>query len=155
MKNEVVIRKADRRDLPAVESLLTRSDLPTVGLHDTRLFVLESQGSVRGVVGYEVHGPYALLRSLAVDPSSRGRGYGRDLLRCALGEIAAEGVRAAYALTTTIPEMLARRGFREVRRDEVPEQLNASAELRGACCASARVFVLTPTPASPGQGKSS
>lgn len=142
MTSKVWIRPAEPSDLGVVQDLLTACGLPTEGLKETRLFVLEIDGRLGGTVGYEARGPYALLRSLAVEPLLRGRGYGRRLLRFAIEEVTALGFRAAYGLTTTIPDWLHRLGFIEVPRERLPAELIESAELRGACCANARAFVL-------------
>lgn len=50
------------------------------------------------------------------------------------------GLRAAFGLTTTILELFVRHGFILVSRPELPAELEASAELRGACPASAQAF---------------
>ena len=136
------IREATPADMPAVRALLTASGLPTVGTDSSRLFILKV-GHILGVVGFEDYAPYALLRSLAVVPEVRARGYGRTLLNFVLRQTEAERVHAVYGLTTTIPGWLLRTGFSEVARSGLPAALHASEELRGACSASARVFVKT------------
>jgi len=137
------VRPAGTEDLPAVAERLDGAGLPTDGFDAgaARLFVLDgAEGSPDGVVGFERYGEHALLRSLAVRPGLRGRGYGEALLRHALREAARAGARVAYGLTTTIPGLLLRWGFEEIERDALPGELGASAELRGACPASARAF---------------
>ncbi len=74
-------------------------------------------------------------------PEARGRGLAHVLVAHALREAAALGMHDVAGLTTTIPDLLPRWGFREVARDELPAPLAASPELQGACPASARVFV--------------
>ena len=46
-------------------------------------------------------------------------------------------MRDVYLLTTTAPDWFPRFGFTVARREELPEVLNASEELRGACPSSA------------------
>ena len=120
--------------------MLERSELPVAGLEDTELFVLEEKGDLFGVVGLEVRDPYALLRSLTVKSEARSKGYGRTLLAFAEEEARRRGLRAVFGLTTTIPELLIRCGFTPVGRTDLPAELSASAELRGACPASAQAF---------------
>ena len=120
--------------------MLERSELPVAGLEDTELFVLEEKGDLFGVVGLEVRDPYALLRSLTVKSEARSKGYGRTLLAFAEEEARRRGLRAVFGLTTTIPELLTRCGFTPVERTDLPAELSASAELRGACPASAQAF---------------
>ncbi len=120
--------------------MLERSELPVDGLEDTDLFVLEKADEPVGLVGIETHGSYALMRSLTVNEEVRSQGYGRILLRFAEGEARRRGLRAVFGLTTTIPELLTRCGFTPIERTELPAELSASAELRGACPASAQAF---------------
>ena len=141
------LRPATAADLPAVAALLGGEGLPQAGLDAglesgaARLFVLDgAPGAIDGVVGFEGYGEHALLRSLAVRPALRGRGYGEALLRHALRESERAGARVAYGLSTTIPDLLLRWGFEEVGREALPAELGASEELRGACPASARAF---------------
>ena len=140
------LRAADEGDLPAVAALLAKAGLPLAGLEQATLFVLEQGGALLGVVGYERYGPYALLRSLAVAEEVRGQGHGRMLIRFVQDETRRVGCTTVYGLTTTIPEWLLELGFDELAREALPAALHASAELRGACPASARVFGLELTP---------
>ena len=120
--------------------MLERSELPIAGLEDTDLFVLEGGDEPIGLVGIETHGCYALMRSLTVNEGVRGQGYGRILLGFAEEESRRRGLRAVFGLTTTIPELLTSCGFTPVERTDLPAELAASAELRGACPASAQAF---------------
>jgi len=62
------------------------------------------------------------------------------LLKFILNEVKVQGFLEAYALTTTIPNWLSRLGFEEISRQDLPEALNTSVQLKGACPASALVF---------------
>ena len=143
MKGEVVIRQAEAGKLQEVKSLLQEASLPTAGLDDVEhLFVLESDGYVLGAMGFEAYPPYALLRSLVVANQVQGQGHGRRLLKFILNEVKTQGFIETYALTTTIPNWLSRLGFEEISRPDLPEALQASEQLLGACPASALVFRL-------------
>ncbi|HCU38339.1 MAG TPA: GNAT family N-acetyltransferase [Armatimonadetes bacterium] len=136
------IRPAVGLDILRVLSLLEDAGLPTAGLEDHAgtLFVLAEGQMLLGAVAFEDYHPDALLRSLVVCPQARGNGYGRRLLTFVLEEVARRSFTGAYGLTTTIPGLLQRFGFNEMPRDDLPRSLMASAELRGACPATARVF---------------
>ena len=142
-----MIRRASDLDLPAVVSLIRTASLPLAGLAENfdHLYVLEVQETILGVVGYEVYPPDVLLRSLVIAPSVRRQGYGRLLIAHILHQARLNGVRKAYALTTTIPDLLCRSGFREILRSDAPQALFASEEFRGACPASAKLFCITLT----------
>ena len=148
----MIIRQATDADLPVVFDLLNEVSLPTAGLaeHRGHLYVLAAQGAVVGVVGYEAHPPDALLRSLVIAPAARGQGHGRKLLVFILERARRDGIRDAYALTTTIPDLLFHLGFNEVKRSDAPAALLASEEFRWACPASARLFrISAPTKSTP------
>lgn len=126
-------------DWPAVRGLLERSKLPLDGL-DSSLphFVVARDGdAIVGVAGLEHYGSAALLRSVAVDDAWRGTGIGRLLVDRVLDEARALGVDDVYLLTTTAQDYFPKFGFACVRRENLPAALGASAELRGACPASA------------------
>jgi N-acetylglutamate synthase-like GNAT family acetyltransferase len=144
----MIIRQATNVDLPIVFELLKEASLPVAGLAESygHLYVLEARGTVVGTVGYEAYPPNALLRSLVVAPAARGQGHGYQLLAFILEQARRDGIRDAYGLTTTIPDLLFRLGFDEIRRSDAPAALLASEEFRGACPASARLFRVSVTP---------
>ena len=67
---------------PGISSQLQPGKLPTSDLEEgvaVSLFVAGSTHNPCGVIGLEVYGPTALLRSLAVAESERGKGLGMRL----------------------------------------------------------------------------
>lgn len=136
------VRPATASDLEDALALLTTSRLPTAGVaeHFPARFVVvrdPETGALAGMAGVEVHGSAGLLRSVAVRDSERGRGLGQVLSRAAVELARRSGVRDLYLLTTTAESFFPRLGFERVGRDELPDALNASEEMRGACPASA------------------
>jgi amino-acid N-acetyltransferase len=105
--------------------------------HLDSFFVEDDGGRVVGAVGLELYGEDALLRSIVVAGSARGAGLGSTLTRRALDEARARGVRAVYLLTTTAEAFFPRFGFERTAREDMPEGLQASRELRGACPSTA------------------
>ncbi len=136
------LRPARDGDRSAVEALLIASGLPLAGLDAawTRAVVLEVVGAVAGVAALELHGGHALLRSVAVGEAWRGYGMGRRLVADRLAAARAEGAVDVHLLTTTAADWFAALAFRPVERAALPEALMASAELTGACPASALAF---------------
>jgi len=128
--------------MPQIRRVLEWAELPLDGLDDERvtLFIIQRNGRLQAVVGYEDYAPYTLIRSLAVSLECRRQGHGRRLLHFVLGEVARQGFDEAYGLTTSIPLWLGRLGFCEIARGDVPVALLASAEFQGACPDSAGVF---------------
>ena len=143
MAGDVVeIRRAKAEDIDKVAELLSAAKLPLAGVSECieRFFVAEASGTIVGSVGIEKHGNYGLLRSAAVSEALRGRGVGRRLVDEAIDDARDEGLRALYLLTTTAQDYFPEFGFERIDRELVPAELNASAELQGACPSSATVM---------------
>lgn len=79
----------------------------------------------------------ALLRSVAVDATRRGEGFGHQLTQAALDLARARGLSQVYLLTTTAADFFPRFGFRVVARSEVDPAVRQSVEFTTACPASA------------------
>jgi amino-acid N-acetyltransferase len=79
---------------------------------------------------------------VVVAPSWQGNGVGKALTDAALERARRSGVPAVYLLTLTAEAHFAAGGFVTIARDEVPEALRGSAELRGACPETAVVMRL-------------
>ena len=135
----MTIRPARSADLPAVLRLLDDASLPRDGVaeHFPHAFLVAGGDALDGVVGVEVYGAAGLLRSAVVHPGRRGTGLGQRLARAAVEWARERGVRELFLLTTTAEAFFPRIGFQVVDRATLPEALAASAELRGACPASA------------------
>lgn len=138
----VKLRSAEPADLPAVLSLLERSRLPAAGVADSfaHFLVAEGAGKVMGVVGIELYGESALLRSVAVEESWRGTGVGRTLVERALDLARERGIQDIYLLTTTAEHYFPKFGFTCVCRDDVAGGVRSSVEFQTACPASATVM---------------
>ena len=125
----VELRTASSTELEAVVDLLNRSGLPTAGVADnfSQFLVAEADGRLVGVVGLELYGQSALLRSAAVEEGWRGSGVGRVLVERALDLARDRGIADVYLLTTTAEHYFPKFGFVCVRRDEVAPGVRSSA----------------------------
>lgn len=110
------------------------ADLPAQDLND--FFACGPQDDPKGVVGLEIRGREALLRSLAVDPGFRGRGCGKALVAEAERHARHNGVRRLYLLTTTAQTFFKGLGYAAVSRDDAPASIRGTAEFSGLCPAS-------------------
>lgn len=135
----VALRSARPADQGAIETLLSRLELPTAGVAEwlDRFLVAEHEGAIVGAAGVELYGDGALLRSVAVDPAWRGSGVARALVDRALDVAQTAGAREIFLLTTTAEHYFPRLGFACISRDDVPAPVQTSVEFRGACPASA------------------
>ncbi len=136
------VRAALPGDLPEILALLERAQLPTAGVAEwlPRFVVVKGNGGVVGVAGMELYGRAALLRSVVVSPELRGSGLGAALTERIVADASAAGARMLYLLTTTADAYFPRLGFQRIRRDDLPPELAASEELKGACPVSAVVM---------------
>src|ERR1700679_4098190 len=85
-------------------AFLQAQGLPVSDLTDKHLehfFFIGSDGSPTGLVGLEIYGINALLRSLVVGETARTQGIGSALVQHAEGYAFALQVRAIYLLTTS------------------------------------------------------
>jgi len=140
---------------PELEALLTASGLPVGDVNEPgrRFFrVSASGGGLIGVIGAEAAGTAVLLRSLAVVPDLRGKGWGRRILAWALDRMADEGFAEAYALTVTIEPMLTRWGWSRIARDDAPAAIRESRQFAGLCPCSA-ALMRRPLPSRPTGGR--
>ncbi len=137
------LRVAASADLPKVKSFLRGNGLPDLGVDDwIQSFVIaeDRSGNWIGVAGLERYGESGLLRSVAVDSQSRGRGYGGALIDAVLRNARAEGLKKVYLLTDDADEYFERFGFQTVKRQDVDALVKTSREFTEACPESALVM---------------
>jgi amino-acid N-acetyltransferase len=89
-----------------------------------------------GLVGLELHGASALLRSLVVAPANRSAGFGAALVERAEAHARERGVRAIYLLTTTAETFFRRHGYVTANRQDAPAEIKATREFADICPAS-------------------
>jgi amino-acid N-acetyltransferase len=126
-------------DESAVKRLLTGSGLPVEDItaqHLTHFFGCGHSPGLEGVVGLELYGDVALLRSLAVAPVRRGSGLGSRLVAHAERHAQDQGVKSLYLLTTTAEAFFLRHGYARIPRDEAPIAIRNTSEFSGICPAS-------------------
>jgi amino-acid N-acetyltransferase len=129
------IRNATSKDLSAVESLLSTSDLPVDGVREnlSSFIIAEDRDGIAGAIGLEKFGAVALVRSAVVSPDNRGSGIGTRLVEQIVERAGKEGIEQLYLLTTTAEKYFPRFGFTLTTRAAVPAAVKASAEFHGAC----------------------
>jgi amino-acid N-acetyltransferase len=128
----------------AAKRLLVESGLPTADITATHLqhfFACSSGPDLEGLVGLELYGEVALLRSLAVAPNQRGSGLGSRLVEHAERYARARGVKSLYLLTTTAEAFFLRRGYAQLGRENAPEPIRNTKEFGGICPLSSAFMV--------------
>ncbi len=126
-----------------VMNLLAACSLPHADITEKKLqhfFGCGPDGDPRGVVGVELYGDVALLRSLAVDERARGKGCGRRLVQEAERYAARSGVKRVYLLTTTAERFFQTLGYAKVERESAPDAIRGTTEFSSLCAVSAVVM---------------
>jgi len=122
-----------------IKQLLSVCELPTADISPSKsllFFGCHSDAKLVGIVGLEVYGPVALLRSLAVDPAQRKHGLGKSLVDFAEVHAASLCVESLYLLTTTANAFFSRLGYSPASREEAPSSIKATSQFSGLCPAS-------------------
>lgn len=90
-----MIREMEFRDVPAVHALeqecfskpwSEQSLRAVVGRTDTLFLVLEEENCILGYMGMYIVAGEADITNIAVTTTMRGKGYGRQLLQCAISK---------------------------------------------------------------------
>ncbi len=121
-------------DWPKIKTLLRESGLPHEDIKTARLkhFLVVRDGErIAGVVGIELYGSAALLRSLAVSPGYRRFGFASRLLAGIEEYARKKHVEAIYLLTMTAAGFFEKKGYRKADRKNVPEAIRATTEFQG------------------------
>jgi N-acetylglutamate synthase-like GNAT family acetyltransferase len=136
------IRAAAAEDLADIQALLVSARLPTAGLETVvgSAVVAREEGRLVGCAAVEPYGTFGLLRSVCVEPGHRSAGLGRQLVAEAERMARQSGVKELFLLTQTASDWFPRLGYRPDARQAAPDAIRASAEFRGACPESARLF---------------
>ena len=132
-----------RPSFDAVKALLESADLPSADLpEDLEHFVgCGNPASPDGVVGLEIFGDLALLRSLVVSTSNRGAGLGKRLVTIAEEYAREKEVKTIYLLTETAERFFESLGYRSADRESAPASIRSTQEFSALCPDSAAFMV--------------
>ena len=125
-----------RPALGATVALLESAGLPVSDLTQSRLehfFYCGAPEAPTALVGLELYGSDALLRSLVVAPSARECGLGSALVEHAERHARSQGVRAMYLLTATAEGFFAQHGYERSARAAVGPAIQAKREFKDMC----------------------
>jgi amino-acid N-acetyltransferase len=128
----------------AAKRLLAECHLPNSDLeprHFEHFFGCGDKNAPEGVVGLELHGPVALLRSLAVAEKARGKGCGRELVAEAERHAWSQGVEEIYLLTNTAERFFSALGYRRTGRESAPEEIRTTKEFSTLCSSESVLMV--------------
>lgn len=138
------LRIRDRPPLHTVSTWLDAEGLPGSDLTEAHLehfFLAGSDESPSGLIGLELYGSEALLRSLVVRRSVRGQGVGSLLVQHAECYASACAARSIYLLTTTAEAFLQRLGYERIDRRQAPASIQQTRQFASLCPASSAVMM--------------
>lgn len=130
----------------AAVQVLQAAALPVEDLTDGHMehfFYAGPAAMPTGIVGVELCGSGALLRSLVVDPSARGLGLGRALVEKAEWYARANGAESIFLLTTTAEAFFRSLGYASADRANAPAEIRATREFASICPASSAFMFKT------------
>ena len=131
----VTLGPADDDALAYVERRLVGNDLPAEDVRSKPdcFYVGYAGDEPVGVGGIEVYGRDGLLRSVVIEDSARGNGYGTALCDGLEDEASAANVATLYLLTATAADFFADRGYEEIERTDAPAAIQRTAEFDDLC----------------------
>jgi amino-acid N-acetyltransferase len=133
-----------RPPLSAAVALLTSVALPSSDLLPAQMehfFYCGSATAPTGLVGVELRGPDALLRSLVVRPEARATGWGTALVERAEAYAREHGARSMFLLTTTAESFFRRRAYVAADRQSAPAAIRSTSEFAHLCPSSSALMV--------------
>jgi len=124
-------------------SLLQLANLPADDLDFKKHLLIGFYDGITPVAtgGLEIYNPYALLRSLSVKFGVRGLSLGSTITEQLIGHAKSKGIEAVYLLTETAHAFFLKKGFRDVAREDVPQEIKSSSEFSHVCSTSAVCMV--------------
>lgn len=123
-----------------VKQLLSDCELPISDIVPSQsllFFGCRSDSELVGVVGLEVCGAVALIRSLGVLPQHRNYGLGKALVEFAEAHAKSIGIQSLFLLTTTAETYFSKLGYFTAPRDEAPLPIKDTTQFSALCPASA------------------
>ena len=121
MQGNPILRKAQIKDISAIEKLLSKEKLPSVGAIEEIIdsfWVLDERGNIIGSVCLEIFNDLSLIRSVVVAQEKRNCGLGDRLMQVALGEALDHGIRRVYLFTINAESFFISFGFRKCTLEE-------------------------------------
>src|SRR5262245_61127879 len=136
------MRDIDIQTRPALQAAvcaLEAAALPVEDLtdgHMAHFYFVGPPEKPTGLVGVELCGDGALLRSLVVDPELRGTGMGRLLVERAECHARTHGASSMFLLTSTAETFFRHLGYASADRASAPPEIRATREFASICPAS-------------------
>jgi N-acetylglutamate synthase-like GNAT family acetyltransferase len=125
--------RVQQGDVFELRLFLAIADLTLSGLDDPRVHLwiqVDADGRVEASTGFELSGSHALIRSVAVAPSLRGKGLGSQLAAFALDRALEVGAERAWLFSRRSGPFWRKLGFEPANRDELVSALGSTHQVR-------------------------
>ncbi|MTI40793.1 arsenic resistance N-acetyltransferase ArsN2 [Fulvivirga lutimaris] len=139
-----MVKQLDQSHLSAILRLLKENGLPVkdIDLKKQSFWGLVKQEQLIGIGALEIKGDSALLRSLAIDKNSQNMGLGNQLLTTMLELSKSKGIKNLFLLTETAEPFFKKNNFKNINRNQVPEEIAMTEEFKSICPSSAICMTL-------------
>lgn len=136
------VSKALPEEYNAVSTLLSNQGLPSkdISRRLDHFFVIRENGNIIAVIGLEIYGKDALLRSMATNPDYRKKGLASSLVDYIIAYAKTLQLTSLFLLTETAEAFFDKRKFSKIERRDAPETIRTSSEFCHACPASAALM---------------
>ena len=120
-----MIKKLSNSDKEEIIELLSQHNLPIsdINLEIQHFLGYFESDRLIGIGAVEVHGSYALLRSMAIKPDKLGKGIGTKLLAELIDLSLKMHVSTIYLLTETAESFFSKHDFEVLQRELVPIEI--------------------------------
>ena len=142
MERQIGIKESNSGNRQSIVTLLQSEKLPVEDLPADldNFFIAVDYDNVVGAVGLEKYNNCGLLRSLVVNKDYRNEKIATKLIQHVEKKAKDLGVDCIYLLTETAPDYFTGKGYKKIKREEVPADLRSSAEFSHVCPQSAIVM---------------
>jgi amino-acid N-acetyltransferase len=134
----------DEIDLELLRFFLQKNRLPfeDVKIEGSLYFAYRDEyDTLIGSGGLEISGEYALLRSVAVAESERGKNIGKKIVDYLLEKAKNLNISSVFLLTETAHDFFIKKGFKDIERADVPESIRNSTQFTSVCPSSAACMI--------------
>jgi amino-acid N-acetyltransferase len=131
-------------EIDRLKALLKESNLPYQDVQVRNAILLgyyDQNGHLIASGGLEFYGTSALLRSLAVEKNQRSQAIGGQMVDDLFQNARQNGIESIYLLTETAHDYFSKKGFSDIAREQVPEELKKSSEFSSVCPVSAACMI--------------
>ncbi len=130
---------ASQSDERQIRTLLSGSGLPFEDIHEHLIHFITAKRDedLIGSIGLEVHGNFALLRSLAVAEEYRGHGIGKILCEKILEYAKKLSITNVYLLTDAAAPFFEKLRFEKMDRTQAPQAIQSTKEFAAFCSSTA------------------